>query len=203
MSPAELILAPAPVLGRALSLRAETLTHCILVVPIESLQASLCCDHPSAALCQQVVSESNGNCAFLHLHFLSCKKTDTRVSVVLAVQEFWLELGLGQSSSVQLSPQSPRAAQPFSAAPCFWRHCLCSQPTIPLGAPETSSSLAYFCIDSFQIWNSVFRMNVGFPGSFPSCLCVFPAAGAVLSPCPERGSGSVLAGCGCSAPFQV
>lgn len=27
---------------------------------------------------------------------------------------------------------------------------------------KAPSSLAYFCIDSFQTWNSVFRMNVGF-----------------------------------------
>lgn len=46
-------------------------------------------------------------------------KTPTHMFVVLAVQELWMELGWEQSSSVQLSPQTPRAAQPFSAAPCF------------------------------------------------------------------------------------
>lgn len=182
MSPAELILAPAPRPGRALSLRAETLTHCVLLVPKESFQASVCCDHPSAALCEQVVSESNGNCAFLHLHFLSCKNTDTQWCWQCRSSEWsW---GWEQSSSVQLSPQTPRAAQPFSAAPCFWRHCLPSQPTVPLGAPENSLFLAYFFIDSFQTWNCVFRMNVGFSWVVSKLPLRVSSAGAVLSPVP-------------------
>lgn len=73
-------------------------------------------------------------------------KAPTHMSVVLAVREFWLELGLGAE---RLCPAFTSATK---GAP----------PAVPLGAPEAPSSLAYFCIDSFQIWNSVFRMNVGF-----------------------------------------
>lgn len=73
-----------------------------------------------------------------------------------------MELGLGESSSVQLSPQTPRAAQPFSAAPCFGGTACVPSPQYLWEHLKPPSSLAYFCIDSFQTWNSVFRMNVGF-----------------------------------------
>lgn len=131
-------------------------------------------------------------------------KTPTHILEVLAVQEFWMELGLGESSSVQLSPQTPRAAQPFSAAPCFWRHCLRSQPTVPLGAPETSLFPGIFLhrlLPDLELCLQNERWF--FLGPFQAAFACFLLLEQCCLQCPERGSGSGFADCGCSGPFQV